>query len=137
MHFISASTRRYILLALLGLAAALVACGGSGGEAAAVPPTPTLEPLAAAGQPVFVQHCGACHSTQPDTIIVGPSLHGIAERGGARVDGQDARTYIYTSILRPNAYLVEGFQDLMPSDLGKTLTGEQLDGVVAYLLALQ
>jgi hypothetical protein len=53
------------------------------------------------------------------------------------VPGQDARTYIMTSIMRPQAYLVEGFEPLMPEDFGKSLTGEEIDNLVAYLLTLQ
>lgn len=127
--------RRWLILALLFLVClCLGACGG--GEEAAVP-TPTLSPELIAGKKVFVAHCGACHSTSPDTVIVGPSLAGIVQRGGNRVDGLDARSYVYTSIMRPGDYLVEGFADLMPADLAKKLTGEELDSVVAYVLSLE
>ena len=119
---------------LAGLLLALLAgCGG----AAEPPPTPTLAPQLAAGQRVFVTHCGACHSISADTVIVGPSLAGIAARGGQRVDGLDARAYVYSSVLQPSDHLVEGFDDLMPQDLAKKLTGEELDAVVAYVLTLQ
>ena len=111
----------------------LVGCGG----AAEPPPTPTLSPQLAAGQRAFVTHCGACHSTSTDTVIVGPSLAGIAARGGQRVDGLDARAYVYSSVLQPSDHLVEGFDDLMPQDLAKKLTGEELDAVVAYVLTLE
>lgn len=117
---------------LLSLALALAACGG---EEQAVAPEPTLAPELAAGQKVFVAHCGACHSTEPDSIIVGPSLAGIAEVGATRVDGLDARAYVFNSIMQPSDYLVEGFADAMPQDLAKKLTGEELDSVVAYVLA--
>ncbi len=101
------------------------------------PPTPTLPPQLARGQKVFQQNCGACHSLQSDLTIVGPSLAGIAARAGDRVDGQDARTYIYTSVLNPDAYLVTGYENQMPTNFGKTLTGEDLDAVVAYLLTMK
>ena len=126
------------LLACLALSAA--ACGGAATAAAPTPtaavPTPTRDPVLAAGQKVFVAHCGACHSVEPGSTIVGPSLAHLAETGGTRVDGLDARAYVYNSIMRPSDYLVEGFGDLMPQDLARKLTGEELDSVVAYVLSL-
>ena len=107
-----------------------------GGGPAAPPPPPTLPPEVAAGQKVFVAHCGACHSPTADTVIVGPALAGIAAHGASRVDGLDARAYVYSSILQPSDFLVPGFDDLMPKDLAKKLTGEELDSVVAYVLSL-
>jgi nitric oxide reductase subunit C len=121
-----------ILIMMLTLAA----CGGSAAEAEAVA-TPTLAPQLVAGKQVFVTHCGACHSTAEETVIVGPSLAGIATRGNVRVDGLDARTYIYSSVMQPSDYLVDGYEDLMPKDLAKKLTGEELDAVVAYLLTFE
>jgi hypothetical protein len=70
-------------------------------------------------------------------VIVGPSLAGVATRAGGRISGQDAHTYLLTSIMRPGDYLVEGYQNLMPQDLAKSLTGEELDSVIAYLMTLQ
>jgi mono/diheme cytochrome c family protein len=110
---------------------------GACGETAVATSTPTLSPQAQLGRQVFSRECGACHSTSPDTIIVGPSLAGIASQAGSRVAEQDATTYLLTSIMRPDAYLVEGYGNLMPATLGKTLTGEEIDGVVAYLLTLE
>ncbi len=123
-----------ILALLIGAWLALSGCGGGAAES---PPQPTLPPQIAAGQRVFVAHCGACHSPNADTIIVGPALGGIATHGNDRVDGLDARAYVYNSILQPSDYLVEGFEDLMPKDLAKKLTGEELDSVVAYVLSLE
>jgi len=120
----------YLTLCLLFLAA----CGG-GVEAA--PSPPTLSPQAQVGKQVFSRDCGACHSTSPDTIIVGPSLAGIANRAATRVPDQDAYTYLLTSIMQPDAYLVEGYENLMPNNLSKQLTGEELDAVIAYLQTLQ
>lgn len=129
-QIIRALTTTAVLFCLLLVAA----CRGAAAQTAAAP-TPTLDPQIALGQQVFVAHCGACHSTAPETVIVGPSLAGIATAGGDRVDGFDARTYIYSSVMQPADYLVAGYDDLMPKDLAKKLTGEELDAVVAYLLA--
>lgn len=119
------------LLTILLITGLLAACGG----AAEPTPAPTLDPELARGKRVFEVHCGACHSVSPDTVLVGPSLAGIGRRAASRVDGLDARAYLYTSIMRPGDYLVDGFQDLMPSTLAKSLSGEDIDAVVAYLMA--
>lgn len=112
----------------------LVSC-----SATAVPPTatPTLSPQATIGRQVFVRECGACHSLLADTIIVGPSLASIGADAQKRVPGQDAYTYLLMSVMQPDAYMVDGFEDLMPENLGKRLTGEEIDAVIAYLLTLE
>ena len=120
---------------VLLLAGMLAACGGAAEPTPT--PAPTLDPELARGKRVFEANCGACHSLAPDTVLVGPSLAGIAQRGATRVDGLDARGYLYTSIMRPGDYLVDGFQNLMPSTLAKSLSGEDMDAVVAYLMAQQ
>jgi len=120
------------LIALCLLAAALLIACGSGPTP---PPTATLTPQQFQGKQVFETTCAACHSLAPDTIIVGPSLAGITAVAATRRPGQDGRSYLMNSIMRPGDYLVEGFQDLMPKDLGKSLSGEDIDAVIAYLLA--
>lgn len=100
-------------------------------------PTATLEPQVAEGKRIFSQNCGSCHAIDPDTVIVGPSLAGIAGRAENRVAGVSGRDYLQQAILNPEAYLVEGFDKLMPTDFGKRLSGEELDALMAYLLTLQ
>ncbi|GJM43069.1 MAG: hypothetical protein DHS20C20_33510 [Ardenticatenaceae bacterium] len=112
----------------------LAACGG---EEESAPPPPTLSPQAQVGKQVFSRDCGACHSTSAETIIVGPSLAGIANRAETRVEGQDSYTYLLTSVMQPDAYLVEGYENLMPASLSKQLTGEELDAVIAYMQTLK
>ena len=112
----------------------LTACGG---EAETAPPTPTLESMAAAGQTIFRRDCSACHALEPDTIIVGPSLAGIADRAATRIDGQDSTDYLLNSVLAPSDFVVDGFDDAMPNTFGKSLTGEELDSLIAYLLTLK
>lgn len=106
-------------------------------NAPASPPPATLTAIEVQGQQVFNLHCATCHSTNPDTVIVGPSLAGIATRAGERVEGMEATAYIQTSILKPGAYLVPGFPDAMLPELAKQLTSEDFDAVVAYLLTLK
>jgi nitric oxide reductase subunit C len=121
---------------LLLLTLFLMACSGAPvGSAAAA--TPELSAQAKQGQAVFSHECGSCHSLIEDTIIVGPSLAGVATRAAMRLPDVDAQTYIMTSILRPGDYVVTGFENLMPENLAKKLTGEEIDAVVAYLLTLK
>jgi nitric oxide reductase subunit C len=98
--------------------------------------TPTPDPLVVAGQGVYAARCAACHALSPDTVIVGPSLAGIASRAGERVEGLDPEAYLRQSIAQPDAFIVAGFQNAMPQDLAKQLTSDELDAVVAYLLTL-
>ena len=122
---------RWFLLAVL-LLAGLTACGGDD-----PPPIATLSPQAATGLQVFRTNCASCHAVNADTVIVGPSLGGIAARAGSRVPGESAEIYLLTSILRPDAFLVPGFENLMPAALAKSMSSEEVDAVVAYLLTLE
>ncbi len=121
-----------VLFIVLG-AGLLAACSA----ASAVQPTPTLNALEIQGKQVYVSNCAGCHALEPDTIVIGPSLAGVGTRADTRVDGYDARAYIETSILNPGAYIVEGFNDVMPKNFGKDLTSADFDAVVAYLLSLK
>ena len=113
------------LLILLVWAVLLAACSGAA-EPTAVP-TPTRTAQETLGKTVFQQNCASCHSNVADQIVVGPSLFGIALRAASRVPGQDAQTYLLTSIMRPNDYVVAGFDNLMPESFAKSLTGEEID----------
>jgi hypothetical protein len=55
-----------------------------------------------------------------------------------RKEGTSAEEYIRESILNPNAFVVDGFQpNIMPQIYGQQLNNQQLDDVVAFLLAQQ
>jgi len=97
-----------------------------------------LTPLQTRGQAVFSATCSRCHSTIEDSVVVGPSMAGIASRAGERIPGMDARAYITQSILEPDAYIVEGFSgNLMPKNLSEELEEEDIEALVAYLLTLE
>jgi len=123
---------KYQFLFLLFAALILAACSTS-----AIQPTPTFDPVQKQGQTVFNLRCAQCHATVPDTIVIGPSLAGIATRAATRMDGYDAEAYIEHSILFPRDYIVDGFTDTMPTNFGKELTSEELTGVIAYLMTLK
>jgi len=122
-----------IPLILLAAAVLLTACS----TVATPAPTPTPDPFILQGQAVFNARCATCHALVPDTIIIGPSLYGIATRAETRVDGQSAEEYLTMSVLRPGDYVVEGFNNVMITNLAKELTSEELNALVAFLMTLK
>jgi cytochrome c551/c552 len=87
------------------------------------------------GQALFrSEGCFACHALESDESGVGPSLAGIAERAAAH--NGSAEAYLVESIVDPDAYIVDGFQDgIMPQGFGQRLTEQQLADLVAFLLS--
>jgi mono/diheme cytochrome c family protein len=106
----------------------LVACNSSEEPA---------DPLVAEGKQLFKKNCTSCHSIRPDLKITGPSLYGVASRGGERMAGLDATEYIRLSITAPGDFIVEGFSNLMQPDFEEKLSQEELDAVIAYLMTLE
>ena len=126
---------------------------------AAIPGTGSEPPAAASNDPVSLGQalfrksppgCFACHSVSPGVNLVGPSLADIAEIAARRVadatyhgTAKDAATYIHESIVRPDAFVLEGptyssaGRSLMPSGFDTSLTPQQVDDLVAYLMTLR
>ena len=94
--------------------------------------------------------CVSCHDVTkrwPGGDIC-PNLGNIATEAARIVRAREYRgkaktaaEYIQESIVNPNAYIVPGAsyrtadgQSVMPKDFGSTLTGAQIDDLVAYLL---
>lgn len=119
---------------LLFILAAMVMAACSTTSAAS---TPTLDAVQQTGQAVYNLRCAQCHALAPDTVVIGPSMAGIATRAETRVKGYDAEAYLERSILVPSDYVVDGFTNTMPTNFGKELTSEELTGVVAYLMTLK
>ena len=117
-----------VVLAALSLLI-LSACGGGQDDGAD-------SALIQQGKLIFQANCSACHSTSPDVTIVGPTLAGIATRAGEMVSGLDARAYLEQSIIDPGATLTEGFKNLMPDTYGNSLSEEDLDALISYMLTL-
>jgi len=109
----------------------LSACGGQDSSS-----SPAGDEVLARGELVFQANCAACHSTTLETIIVGPSFIGLASRAGEQMSGLDARAYIKQSILEPGAYVLEGFQNLMPDTYANSLSDDDLDALIEYLMTL-
>jgi cytochrome c oxidase subunit 2 len=85
------------------------------------------------GETVFTTAgCGACHAFTPagTDAQVGPSLDAIEPPGGKSLE-----EFIRESIVNPNAVVAAGFQpDVMPKTFNQTLSKEQLDALVQYLV---
>lgn len=130
----------------------------SGGEmrgaaAVAAPDAPPTSDPAARGEALFRQSppgCFACHSVAAGVNLAGPTLAGIATRAAALVDSAtytgsatDAAGYLRESIVNPHAHLVPGTmyaaggRSFMPDNFAQTLTTEQIDQLVAYLMTLR
>jgi nitric oxide reductase subunit C len=82
-------------------------------------------------------NCATCHSLEPDVIIVGPSLAGVATRAQTRVADQNAEAYLRTSILHPGDFIVPGFNNVMAQNLGDVLSADQINNIIAFLQTLE
>jgi nitric oxide reductase subunit C len=82
-------------------------------------------------------NCATCHALEPDVVIVGPSLAGIATRADTRVPGQSAEQYIRNSILNPGDFIVPGFQNVMVQNLADSLSSGQINDLIAFLMTLE
>jgi mono/diheme cytochrome c family protein len=120
--------RTILILGLLFLT--LAACSSPADEPASASTARDLE----LGATVFQANCSACHATKNEDKLVGPSMIGLVERAGNAVAGLDSRAYIEESILDPAAYLNEGYPNVMPNTYGSSLSEEQLNAVIAYLM---
>jgi len=101
------------------------------------PEPPATDPIARGRQVYRQMNCGSCHD--PDLLgrRIGPPLDRIGTVAADRRPGMSAGDYIRQSILDPGAYVVPGYPDVMPRDLGRDLTPTDLDALVAYLASLK
>lgn len=119
---------RWLSAAALGLVLVLSACGGEEPSGEAVRGQDLFTTGGSSGYP-----CASCH-TLDGTPLVGPSLQGVSERAGERVDGLSAEDYIRQSIQYPSNYIVEGYSDVMPKVYGQTYSEEDVNALIAYLM---
>ena len=97
-------------------------------------------PPSARGEILFAQQgCQACHSIDA-TAGAGPGLQGIAMTERVFIDGTTAladENYLREAILNPASQVVQGYTPLMPGQYGATLSSEEIDALVAFLMELR
>ncbi len=100
----------------------------------------------AKGQQVFAsQACAACHQVTgteqpvcPNLSTIGTQAAEIIKEAGYKGQATSGSQYLYESIVKPNAYIVAGFNDgVMPNNFATTLSEEQIFDIVAYLNTLK
>ncbi len=96
--------------------------------------------LVAAGEDLYAGAggCTACHglgTRAPNLLVDAGGQGAIGARCGQRVEGESCKEYLHRSMIEPNAYVVEGFQPIMP-DIRRALSEVQIWAVIAYLQSL-
>ncbi len=127
-----------LVLASLVLTIALAACGGSSGPAG---PGDVARGKALYNQKTLgtksAEGCVSCHNYDESQgkAEKAPYTKGTATRAATRVPGVDAEAYIRESIIKPDAYVVEGFnKGDMYQKWGTELSQQEINDLVAYLL---
>jgi cytochrome c oxidase subunit 2 len=107
--------------------------GAAAGQAATAP----LEPMALAGQQLFVQQgCVSCHRLETNVRApVLEKLYGSTVRLDTGETFIADENYLRQSILDPGSQVVAGFEPIMPTYEGQ-LTEDQLLQLVAYIKAI-
>ena len=97
----------------------------------------TPEQLVAAGEKVFngIGGCTTCHglgTRAPNLLTDEKGTGPIGVRCGKREAGKDCKAYLYESLDQPTAYIVAGYQPIMPV-MTKQLSPQQIWAVIAFL----
>ena len=113
-------------------------------QAPSEPLTQEIRDLAIAG--MTETGCNSCHVTpglpQVDAAMLGPDQTNLGNVAASRIEGYTAEEYIRESIVDPNAFIVEECPlgpclQVMPQNYSASLSEEQLNAIVAYLLSLK
>jgi len=99
----------------------------------------TPEQLVAAGEKVFngIGGCTTCHglgTRAPNLVTDERGTGPIGVRCAKREPGKSCKQYLYESLADPTAYVVSGYQPIMPI-MTRQLSPEQVWAVIAYLEA--
>jgi len=83
--------------------------------------------------------CTACHSSD-GSALAGPTWLGVYGSSEMLTDGTSVMVdgaYLVESIREPGNQIVEGFQNIMPENIGADLADEQIDDLIAFIESLQ
>ncbi|HMH81876.1 MAG TPA: c-type cytochrome [Gemmatimonadales bacterium] len=99
----------------------------------------TPEQLVAAGEKVYtgIGGCTTCHGLgerAPNLLTDEKGQGTIGARCGKREPGKSCKQYLYESLDNPTAFVVSGYQPIMPV-MTKQLSPEQVWSVIAFLQA--
>lgn len=94
---------------------------------------PATEPVARGRQLYRKLDCGRCHFIDGQGGRVAPELTHIGTVADTRKGGATGEQYIRESIVSPGAYIVPGFNDVMPRGLARNLSAKDLDALVLFL----
>lgn len=97
----------------------------------------TPEQLVTAGDQLYhgAGGCTACHGlgTRAPNLLTDEKGQGpIGARCGKREPGKDCKAYLYESLTNPRAYVVPGYEPIMP-EMGRILSPQQIWALVAFL----
>ena len=97
----------------------------------------TPEQLTNAGDQLYhgAGGCTACHGlgTRAPNLLTDEKGQGpIGARCGKREPGKDCKAYIYESLTSPRAFVVTGYEPIMP-EMGRILSPQQIWALVAFL----
>lgn len=97
----------------------------------------TTDELVEAGERLYEGPggCVACHglgTRAPNLLAAEGGAGPIGARCDERVPGLGCKEYLHASMIDPGAYIVEGYQNIMP-DMRRTLSDAQIWSIVAFL----
>src|SRR5687767_5345461 len=100
----------------------------------------TPDALVAAGERIYngAGGCTACHglgTRAPNLLSDDGSGGPIGARCDLRDPGKKCKEYLHEAMVAPAAYVVAGFEPIMP-DMRRQLADDQIWAVVAYLQSL-
>jgi len=88
------------------------------------------------GEQIFTAAgCAGCHTFSPagSNGTIGPDLNDLEAAAAKYAKGQTPEEYVRESMVKPDAFIVPGFGNAMPSFEGR-LTDKQIQTLVEYLL---